>query len=68
MKDAVEFNRLLLNCYCYVTLEKSCKGNAKFTFLGIIWKRKGPGELIFGLSEKLKSKSPRIKIQILISL
>ena len=48
------------------TLEKSCKDNAKFTFLGIIWKRKGPGELIFGLSQKLKSKKPQI--QILISL
>ena len=50
------------------TLEKSCKDKAKFTILAIIWKRKDPAELISVLSDKLKSKKPQIKIEILISV
>ena len=40
MKSTVELNRLLLKflLLCYVDIqESSCKGNAKFNFLGIIW-------------------------------
>ena len=50
MKSAVERNRLLLK---FVLLwlvdiqESSREDNAKFNFVGIIWRAKGLGECIF---------------------
>ena len=68
MKDAVEFNRILLNflLLCHILWKNLVKTMQNSPFLGKFGRAKGSGELIFGLSVKLKSKKSEIKIQILI--